>query len=267
MHIPQNTHTIHKLREIVVRASSRSKEGHIPSALSILDILWVIYNRILKFDENNPDDNARDRFILSKGHGSLGLYAVLMAKGLIDEKEIDHFCSFNSTLGGHPDRNKIPWVEASTGSLGHGLPIAVGISLGLKIQNMASKVFTIIGDGECNEGTIWESALLASHHKLDNLCCIVDYNHSTDRALNVGNLIDKFQSFGWHALEVNGHDQDELFRLFSKFPEKKGVPTILIAETVKGYGISSMENQPSWHHKSPSDEEINILIKEIYEKA
>lgn len=267
MHTNQYNQTIHRLREMVVQASAISKEGHIPSALSILDILWVIYDQVLKIDAGNPNDPARDRFILSKGHGSLGLYVVLMAKGLIEEDQINHFCSFNSILGGHPDRNKIPWVEASTGSLGHGLPIAVGISLGLKIHQLPSRVFTIIGDGECNEGSIWESALLAAHHNLDNLCCIVDYNHSTDRALKFGNLIDKFRSFGWHAIGVNGHDQNELSLLLNQFPQKKGMPTVLIAETIKGYGIRSIENQPAWHHRYPTPEEINLFIKEIYERT
>ncbi|MBC7759205.1 MAG: transketolase [Phormidesmis sp. FL-bin-119] len=262
-----NKFAVHELREMIAHASSKSKEGHIPSALSILDILWVMYDRIMKFDADNPNDPSRDRFILSKGHGSLGLYAVLIAKGLIPKETLDDFGAFDSILGGHPDRNKIPWVEASTGSLGHGLPIAIGLALGNKIQKYPGRIFTIVGDGECNEGTIWESALLAAHHNLDNLCCVVDYNHSTDRALQVGNLIDKFRSFGWNAIGLSGHDHDELFRLMNNIPAKSGMPTVLIAETIKGYGISSMENQPSWHHKSPSADEIELIIKEIYDNA
>jgi transketolase len=262
-----NKKTILELREMVVRASSQSKEGHIPSGLSILDILWVLYDRILRIDKTNPADPERDRFILSKGHGSLGLYAVLIGSGLLDEKLIGDFGSFDSILGGHPDRNKIPFVEASTGSLGHGLPMAVGIAMGAKIQGKDLRVYTVVGDGECNEGTIWESALLAAHHQLDNLCCIVDYNHSTDRALGVGNLVEKFHSFGWNAIEINGHDHALLYTHLSQVPQKTGMPTVLVAETIKGYGIPSMENQPAWHHKSPSTEEITGIIKEIYEKA
>lgn len=264
---PSNKYSIQQLRELVIQASAKSKEGHIPSGLSILDILWVIYDRVLRFDQSNPANPSRDRFVLSKGHGSLGLYAVLIGKGLLAETELDDFCSFHSKLGGHPDRNKIPWVEASTGSLGHGLPIAVGIALGLKIQKLTSRVFTVIGDGECNEGTIWESALLAAHHQLDNICCIVDYNHSTDRALLVGDLIAKFNSFGWNAVKVNGHDQQALFELLNNFPEKEGMPTVLIAETIKGYGVRSIENEAAWHHRSPNAEEAVLLIKEIYENA
>ncbi len=255
------------LKEMIVKASFKSKEGHIPSGLSILDIIWVLYDKILKIKKNEPNQHDRDRFILSKGHGSLGLYAVLIGQGLLEKKLIDDFCTFDSILGGHPDRNKIPFVEASTGSLGHGLPMAVGIAMGAKIQMLKSRVFCLIGDGECNEGTIWESMLLASHHKLDNLCCIVDYNHSTDRALNIDNLTDKFRSFGWNTIEVNGHDHESLYKYFSEFPQKKELPTVLIAETIKGNGIRSMESQPAWHHKSPSNENIKSIIEEIYERA
>ena len=262
-----NMNPVLRMREIIITAAAKSKEGHIPSGLSILDILWVLYDRIMQFEAGNPADLKKDRFVLSKGHGSLGLYAVLIAKGLIKESEIDDFCSFHSKLGGHPDRNKISWVEASTGSLGHGLPIATGIALGLHIQQLPSRVFTLIGDGECNEGTIWESALLASHHQLDNLCCIVDYNHSTDRALLVGDLVNKFRSFGWNAIQVNGHDQLALYRILSGLPEKKGMPTVLVAETIKGYGVRSIENEAAWHHRSPTTEEADLMIKEIYENA
>ena len=261
---PQNMSLL-QLKEMVVRAAAKSKEGHIPSGISILDILWIIYQR-MNFKSNNPHDPDNDRFVLSKGHGSLGLYAVLIGKGLLDESELGQFCSFNAKLGGHPDRNKIPWVEASTGSLGHGLPIALGMAMGNKIQGIPSNIYTLIGDGECNEGTIWESALLAAHHKLDNLCCFVDYNHSTDRALRIDDLSKKFNSFGWHVINVNGHDQAELNSALDQFTSI-GKPTVIIAETVKGFGIPSMENQPAWHHKSPSSEvEIINIIKEIYEK-
>ena len=139
--------------------------------------------------------------------------------------------------------------------------------MGLHIQQLPSRVFTLIGDGECNEGTIWESALLASHHQLDNLCCIVDYNHSTDRALLVGDLVNKFRSFGWNAIQVNGHDQLALYRILSGLPEKKGMPTVLVAETIKGYGVRSIENEAAWHHRSPTTEEADLMIKEIYENA
>ena len=176
------------LREKVLTISTNAKEGHIPSALSVLDLMWVLYDRILKVDPKNTQWLARDRFVLSKGHASIGLYVVLAQKGFFPMSELENFAKFDSILGGHPDRNKIPGVEASTGSLGHGFPFGVGMALGLKMKKSASRVFVIIGDGEANEGAVWESALLASHHHLTNLCCIVDYNHSTDRALQIGDM-------------------------------------------------------------------------------
>src|SRR3989338_7104900 len=182
------------LKQIIVTASAKSGEGHIPSAFSVLDILWVFYAKVFKFILKNPLDQRRDIFILSKGHASLGLYAVLAEKGFFPLSELENFGKFNSMLGGHPDRNKFPGIEASTGSLGHGFPISLGIAMGLKIRRNSGKVFVLIGDGECNEGTVWESALLASHHNLSNLTCVVDYNHSTDRALGIGDVAKKFMS-------------------------------------------------------------------------
>jgi len=256
---------LHKLKETAIRAAAKAGEGHIPSALSILDILWVLYDQVLTYNPKDANDPANDHFILSKGHASLGLYSVLAEKGLIDVKELETFGAFDSKLGGHPDRNKIPWVEASTGSLGHGFPIAVGIALGLKIQKKNNRVFAIIGDGESNEGSIWEAALLANHHSLNNLCCIVDYNHSTDRALEVGDLVKKFESFGWKAVSVDGHDQIELAKVLGKESQDQGKPLAVIANTIKGYGIKSMEHNPAWHHRSPSAEEIATIVKELYQ--
>lgn len=249
---------------MIVRASHSSKEGHVPSALSVLDILWVLYSSsIFNFDTKKTPNPDQDHFILSKGHASLGLYVVLAEKGLINQKELADFCSFNSPLGGHPNRNKIPGVEASTGSLGHGVPIAVGVALGIKIKKHKGKVFVLAGDGESNEGTIWESALLAAHHKLDNLCLIIDHNHSTDRALGIGDMCAKFKSFGWNSFEVNGHDHKGITKLLKQFSKNKNAPMVIIANTIKGYGVPSMHNNPAWHHKSPNDAELAGLLKEI----
>ncbi|MCX6735952.1 MAG: transketolase [Candidatus Parcubacteria bacterium] len=250
-----------KLQTEILQNAFSSKEGHIPSSLSILDILWVLYSKILKVNPKKPHDPNRDYFILSKGHASLGLYSVLAEKGFFDKKKLKDFCRYESILGGHPNRNKVPGVEASTGSLGHGLPIAVGIAKGLKIQKKKQKVFVIIGDGESNEGTIWESALLASHHKLDNLCCIVDHNHSGDRALDLGNLENKFSSFGWDCMTINGHDQKEIEKALKT--KHANVPLAIIAKTIKGYGIKALENNSAWHHKSPNQEEFEGLMKEL----
>ncbi len=231
----------------IIELSHSSKEGHIPSSLSILDILYVFYNKF-----------PQEKLILSKGHAALGLYVVLEHFGLL-ETDINTFCKFNSMLGGHPT-DKIKNVIASTGSLGHGLPIGIGITLGYKIQNLNQKVVVIIGDGECNEGTIWESALLASQHNLNNLCCIVDYNHSSDRALSLGDIQNKFSSFGWQVLDIDGHNQVQIEQSINFISSK---PVLILANTIKGKGISFMENNPEWHHKFPNEEELIKIISSL----
>jgi transketolase len=255
----RSTSTINKLRVEIIRASAVAQEGHIPSALSILDILWVLYDRVLKVYPDCPDKPERDRFILSKGHASLGLYAVLAEKGFFDKSLVSGFGSYRSILGGHPDRSKVPGVEASTGSLGHGFPMSVGIALALKIEGSPSRVFTVVGDGECNEGSVWEAALLAAHHRLGNLVCIVDYNHSTDRALMVGDLAAKFEKFGWASREVDGHDHEEIYNACLGVP--LDVPLAIIANTKKGNGCAIMEDNPAWHHKAPTNDELNDIIE------
>ena len=242
----------------IVEIASKKKEGHIPSSLSILDILYVLYDRILNLEQIKNDSVDRDRFILSKGHASLGLYTILDHFKILDEN-LYNFCDFNSKLGGHPT-DKITGVEASTGSLGHGLPIGVGMALSYKIQGFKNKIYVLIGDGEANEGTIWESSLLASHHNLNNLICIVDFNHSTDRALELGDLKNKFESFGWYVSEIDGHNQNEIY---NSLKNQNNKPTCIIANTIKGKGISFMENNPEWHHKFPTEQEINQLLENL----
>jgi transketolase len=231
----------------VVDMSYISREGHIPSSLSVLDLMYVFY-------KNKPNH----KLILSKGHASLGLYAILDHFNILGYS-LDEFCKFDGHLGGHPS-DKIDNVTASTGSLGHGLPIGVGMAIGNKIQNIDSNVYVIIGDGESNEGTIWESALLASHHKLNNLYCIMDYNHSGDRALRIDDIMSKFSSFGWYCIEIDGHDQKEILNSINKESDK---PIFILANTIKGNGIKIMENNPEWHHKSPTEEEYNRIIEEL----
>jgi len=248
------------MKKKIVEAAAIAKEGHIPSAFSVLDILWVLYDRILKINPKDPKREDRDIFILSKGHASLGLYAVLAEKGFFDNKHLEKFGHYEGFLGGHPDRNKIPGVEASTGSLGHGFPMAVGVALGMKIKKRGNRTFVIIGDGEANEGTIWESAMIAAHHNLSNLTCIVDHNHSTDRALDVGSLIDKFKSFGWATHTMDGHDQEEIYKVLTVKSDK---PKAIIADTIKGKGVKMMENNPAWHHKSPTEEEFKEILGEL----
>jgi transketolase len=253
--------TLKHIRKSIIELCSKSKEGHIPSAFSILDILWVLYDRVMKYDSLRPRLESRDRFILSKGHASLGLYAILNIKGFISNKEFQSFGQFESILGGHPDRNKIPGVEASTGSLGHGMPMAVGMALALKAKKSTSRTFVLIGDGEANEGSIWESALLAAHHQLSNLTCILDYNHSTDRALRIGNVANKFEAFGWRVSEIDGHDHAAIEKCLTSCDNNN--PHMVVANTIKGYGCKAMENNPAWHHKAPSEQECRELLGEL----
>ena len=252
---------IKRLKREIINATLLTGEGHIPSAFSILDILWVLYDKVLGITPQNVNIDERNHFVLSKGHGSLALYAVLSEKQFFNKDELKNFAQFNSILGGHPDSNKIPGVETSTGSLGHGLPMAVGMAIGMKIRKFDKRIYVIVGDGECNEGSIWESALLAAHHNLNNLTCIIDYNHSTDRALLLGNLFDKFTSFGWHSIKIEGHNHQEILQAVPTMQENK--PTVIIAETIKGKGAAIMENNPAWHHKSPTNEEALKMLEEL----
>jgi transketolase len=250
-----------KLKEKILRIATASSEGHIPAAYSILDILWVLYDRVLGLTPENFSDPDRNRFILSKGHAAIGLYVVLAEKGFIDPKEFERFGKFNSILGGHPDRIKVPGVEASTGSLGHGFPMAVGLALGAKIKKKPSKVYVIIGDGESNEGTIWESAMLGANYKLDNLYCIVDQNHSGDAAMNPQDIRVKFESFGWYAVRIDGHDQKAIYDALTI--KSDGKPVAIIAETIKGKGIKIMENSAEWTHKYPTLEQLEDMVEEL----
>lgn len=252
---------INHLRKQILAMARKSGEGHIPSSFSILDILWTLYTRVLVIDPQNPDSDERDRFFLSKGHASLALYAVLSARGFFPRNELERFCEFDSPLGGHPDHLKVPGVEASTGSLGHGFPQAIGVAMALKIRKNDARVFALIGDGETNEGTIWESALLAAHHNLGNLVCVLDFNHSTDRALELGDVGSKFKSFGWAVKEIDGHDHDQIETALKS--SNLTQPLLVLANTVKGKGLSTMESNPEWHHKTPTAENMEIFMREL----
>ena len=263
MHKMENTKIpLNALRQKILEVASVTKEGHVPSAFSILDILWVLYDRVLRVDPKTKQDPGRDIFILSKGHAALGLYAILAQKGFFPVAELDAFCTRDGILGGHPHRTKVPGVEASTGSLGHGLPMAVGIGLAQRILKKDKRIFCLIGDGESNEGSVWEAAAIASHHNLSNLCCIVDYNHSTDAALKMGSIAEKFTSFGWAVREVDGHNQDEVYGVLSDASADR--PVCVVANTTKGYGSPVMEQFPAmWHHRSPTAEELPEMISAL----
>lgn len=249
-----------KLIQNIININFNALEGHIPSALSILDILDVVYGKILNLKLIKKKSSNRDFFILSKGHGCLSLYVVLYKYNLLSKKDLLSFCKFNSRLGGHPDSTKNEFIEASTGSLGHGLPMSLGIAFGKKIKKLKGKVITLIGDGECNEGSIWESAMLASHHKIDNLICIVDHNKSTNRSLMIDDLSNKFRAFNWDTYVVDGHNQNKILNLLKK---KQNKPVAIIANTIKGKGIGFMENNPEWHHKNIDSETRKKIFKDL----
>lgn len=251
---------LNQLRCDILEASARSSEGHIPSAFSILDILFCVY--IYESHSRIRDlDNVDFDFILSKGHGSLALYAVLSEAGFFEKSWIKDFGSFGSRFGGHPDRNKVPGVIASTGSLGHGLPMAVGIALANRVSDKKQKIIVLIGDGELNEGSNWESLLLASHHNLSNLTVMIDYNHSTDRALELGDLESKLESFGLSTEIIDGHNHVQIVKALEVKDELK--PRAIVAKTIKGNGIKEMENNPAWHHTFPSQEKLMDFKKDL----
>ncbi|NQV79641.1 MAG: transketolase [Alphaproteobacteria bacterium] len=257
------------LRRLVVRGLDGGKRGHMGSAFSLIETLRVLYDDILRFDPKNPKWADRDRCILSKGHGCLALYAILADKGFFPAAELDRFCQFDGMLGGHPERAKVPGVEASTGALGHGLSIGLGQALGMRLQKRDSRVFVIMGDGEINEGSVWEAALCAGKHRLSNLVAMVDYNklQSYDRTSIVQDLeplADKWRAFGFDVREVDGHDVDQLRRVLSSVPFDGGKPSAIICHTVKGRGIVEAEGNPEWHHRSKiNDDEVAAMYAEL----
>ena len=253
------------LRRMQVAAMQSAGRGHLPSALSLTEILRVLYDDVLRYRAHQPDWRLRDRFILSKGHGCLALYAVLADKGFFPESELATYCAADSRLGGHPE-TKVPGVEASTGSLGHGLAIGVGMALAARLDARASRVFVVLGDGEINEGSVWESAMSAAKHGLSNLVAIVDYNKlqsygPTAEVLDLEPLADKWRSFGFAVSEVDGHDLHELRDAFASLPLDQRKPSAVICHTVKGKGIPFIENDARWHHKSKlSADEVSALF-------
>lgn len=254
-----NNEELNGIKKEILKACYITREGHVASSYSILDILDVLYSEVLNISPDRLNDTKRDRFVLSKGHAALGYYAILKHYGYISES-IETMCGYGSTMGGHPDANKVNGVEFSTGSLGHGVPMAVGTALGLKILKNDSHVYCLIGDGEINEGSIWESLLICNHHKLKNITLILDYNHSTDRAVSIDNIVCKFESFGFKTITINGHNYDEIKEALLMRCDK---PVAVIANTVKGNGISEMINNPAWHHRIPTEEELNRFLEEL----
>lgn len=256
------------LRRQIVRVLKGGGRGHIGTSLSLVEVLRVLFDRVLRYDAKNPKWPGRDRFILSKGHGCITLYVLLQEKGFFPEDELWKFCRFEGILGGHPDP-KVPGIEVSTGSLGHGLPIAVGMAVAAKRRGDSHRVVAVLGDGECDEGSVWEAAMSAAKHRLDNLAAIVDYNKqqsygSTHEVLDLEPFAAKWEAFGFATREVDGHDVNALEQVFAAMPFESGRPSAVICHTVKGKGVAFAENNLKWHHKSSLKEsEIEDLMRAI----
>ena len=254
------------LRRLAIRALEGANRGHVGSTMSLIEIVRVLYDDILNHRPDDPAWDERDRCILSKGHGCLALYAVLADKRYFDIRELDRFCHVQGKLGGHPEAGKVPGVEASTGALGHGMPIAVGRAIGLRIHGNAARTFVIVGDGEINEGSVWEACLSARKHKLSSLTLLIDYNKiqsagATAEILNLEPLGEKFRSFGFSVAEVDGHDIEALRAVLRRLPFSNDGPSAVVCHTVKGKGIPFAENDARWHHVSKFSEKTLADLK------
>ena len=257
-----------EVRKGIIEAVYSGKSGHPGGSLSIADILTVLYFNEMNIDEKNPNWEDRDRLVLSKGHCSPALYSCLANRGFFEVEKLKTFRNINSNLQGHPDMNKVPGVDMTTGSLGQGLSSANGMAIAGKMNNKNYRVYCILGDGEIEEGQIWEAAMASNKYKLDNLCVIVDNNNlqidgTIEEVMSSYPIDEKFRSFGFEIIKINGHDIDEILKAFEVARNVKGKPTCIIAKTIKGKGISYMENQAGWHGKAPNEEQYNLAMKEL----
>lgn len=260
------------VRKLIIDSVFLAGSGHPGGSLSAVELLVTLYSKYLKFDPKNPKWEGRDYFILSKGHAAPLIYSILAYHGFFPQEELKTLRKLGSRLQGHPDALKLEGIEVSTGSLGQGFGVAAGIALGLKASKKNNRVYALLGDGEIQEGTIWETAMAASHFKLKNLCAIIDYNKfqidgKVEDVMNVAPIKAKFESFGWQAIEINGHNVDEVshaYQFFLNFLENsEEKPTVIIAHTVKGKGISFMENTEQWHGKAPKNDEYDKATNEL----
>ena len=257
-----------KLRRHVITMIATAGSGHPGGSLSAADIITALYFRTLRHDPENPQWSERDRFILSKGHAAPILYAALAEAGYFPVAELQTLRKMDSRLQGHTDRNLTPGVEMSAGSLGMGLSFAIGVALAARLDSKTYRTYALLSDGECQEGQTWEAALAAGHFRLDNLTAMVDYNGiqlsgRTCDIMNLEPLIEKWQAFGWHVIDIDGHSFDELLAAFPKAEKTKGRPTVIIARTIKGKGVSFMENNVAFHGKAPTPEEAERALKEL----
>lgn len=256
-----------KYRKTILRIIKQAKAGHTGGDLSSIDILNVLYNHTLRVLPQTFSDPNRDRYVQSKGHCVEALYTVLADRGFFPEQELDNLCKYHSPYIGHPTRS-VNGIEHNTGALGHGLAVAVGMALAAKLDGRTYRVFTLLGDGELDEGSNWEASMAAAHHKLDNLVVIVDRNGlqitgSTEVVNALEPLADKFRAFGYAVCEVNGNDTEALVDVFNRIPFEAGKPNLVLAHTVKGKGVSFIENSNKWHHRVPNDDEYKTALREL----
>ena len=256
------------IRKDIVSMICKSKSGHPGGSLSAVEILTALYFDQMNIDPTNPKMEDRDRFVLSKGHAAPALYATLSERGYFDREELNHLRQIGSMLQGHPDMKKIPGVEMSTGSLGQGFSVACGMAMAAKLDNAPWNVYALLGDGEVQEGIIWEAAMSAAHYKLDNMIAFLDYNGlqidgDVESVMNINPIEDKFKTFGWNVITIDGHDFDQIFAALDMAKDTVDKPTMIIAKTIKGKGVSFMENQASWHGSAPSEEQLQQALSEL----
>ena len=257
-----------EVRKGIIEEVYNAKSGHPGGSLSCADILTVLYFNQMNIDEEKPNDPNRDRLVLSKGHAAPALYSVLAEKGYFDKELLQTFRKIGSNLQGHPDMNKVPGVDMTTGSLGQGISAAVGMAIASKMNKAGCKIYCLLGDGEIEEGQVWEALIAASKNKLDNLCLILDNNNlqidgDIDSVGGMNNITEKFLSFGFNVINIDGHNIESIIDAFTTAKQTKGKPTIIIAKTIKGKGVSFMENKAEWHGKAPKEEEYNIAMEEL----
>ena len=257
-----------EVRKDIIEAVYSAKSGHPGGSLSIADILTVLYFNQMNIDEKRPEDPNRDRLVLSKGHACTALYSVLAEKGYFDKEDLKTFRKLGSPLQGHPDMNKVLGIDMTTGSLGQGLSASVGMAIASKMNKAGCKIYCILGDGEIEEGQIWEATTIASKYNLDNLCVILDNNNlqidgEIEKVGGMNNIAGKFLSYGFNVINIDGHNINQIIDAITTAKQTKGKPTIIIAKTIKGKGVSFMENKAEWHGKAPSEEEYNLAMEEL----
>ena len=256
-----------EMRKLIFKQAYVAGGAHMGAAFSVTDILGTLYfGDVLKYDSKNPEWEQRDKLILSKGHAGVALYAALALAGYFDVEYLKTFCQAGSRLGGHPKINEVPGVEASTGALGHGLSFGIGIAYANKVDHRQNHTYVILGDGECQEGSIWEGALSAPTLGLDNLTVIVDHNKlqamdELETIVHMKPFVDKWKAFGWNVVEIDGHNYTKIKEAL--LTRKEGKPTVVVANTIKGKGVSFMENVPIWHYRMPNDDELKILFRDL----